>query len=53
MFYRYNIYYDGILIGTVNALSEQSAITKGCKLAKVSASAYGGNAIRLVTAERL
>ena len=29
MFNQYNIYYDGILIGTVNALSEQSAITKG------------------------
>lgn len=53
MFNRYNIYYDGILIGTVNALTEQSAIDKGCKLAKVSASAYGGRAIRLVTAERL
>ena len=53
MFHRYNITYDGVFIGQVVALSEQSAIDKGSVLAKVGASAYGGNAIRLVKAERV
>lgn len=53
MFNLYKIFYDGTLIGTVYALTEQSAIDKGCQMAKVTASAYGGRAIRLVTAERI
>ena len=51
MFQRYNIFYDGKLIGQVMAMTHQSALDKGGRLAGVSASAYGGRASRLVKAE--
>ena len=48
MFSRYKVYYDGVLLGTIRALSEGSAFDKGCSLAGVSASAYSGRSSRLV-----
>jgi len=48
MFRQYFVYYDGRFQGTVMALSEQSALDKGCQMVGVSASAYSGRARRLV-----
>ena len=53
MFYQYRVYYDGVCIGVVQALSETSARDKGCQLAGVGASAYSGRASRCVTVERV
>jgi hypothetical protein len=50
MFKQYLIYYDNQLVGSVMALSHQSAFEKGCKMVKVSASAFSGTASRLVKA---
>ena len=52
MFYQYFVYYDGQFVGTVMALSQQSALDKGCQLVGVSASAYSGKASRLVEVVR-
>ena len=52
MFRQYFVYYDGRFVGTVMALSESSAMDKGCQLVGVSASAYTGRARRLVEVVR-
>jgi hypothetical protein len=52
MFHQYSVYYDGKFQGNVMALSEHSALDKGCQLVGVSASAYSGKARRLVEVER-
>jgi len=52
MFKQYFVYYDGRFVGTVMALNEQSAKDKGAQMCAVSASAYTGNARRLVQVER-
>ena len=52
MFRQYFVYYDGQFVGTVMALSESSAMDKGCQLVGVSASAYTGRARRLVEVVR-
>jgi len=52
MFRQYFVYYDGCFVGTVMALSEQSAKDKGAQMCGVSASAYTGKARRLVQVER-
>ena len=58
MFHKYKVFYDGRLIGTVNALTENDAKYKGEFLAEQatgirrSASAYTGLATRLVTVEK-
>jgi len=52
MFKQYFVYYDGRFVGTVMALSEQSAKDKGAQMCGVSASAYTGKARRLVQVER-
>ena len=52
MFNQYFVYYDGRFVGTVMALSENSARDKGCQLAGVSASAYTGRARKLVEVVR-
>ena len=49
MFNYYLGYYDGMFVTKVAALSEQSARDKIAQLVGVSASAYSGNARRLVT----
>jgi len=48
MFHQYSVFYNGRFQGKVMALSEQSALDKGCQLVGVSASAYSGKASRLV-----
>lgn len=53
MFSSYRVYYDGKFVAIVNALSEKSAVDKGCQIVGVSASAYTGKARRLVTVERV
>ena len=52
MFHQYSVYYDGKFQGNVMALSEHSALDKGCQLVGVSASAYTGKARRLVEVVR-
>ena len=52
MFNQYFVYYDGRFVGTVMALSENSAQEKGCQLVGVSASAHTGKARRLVEVVR-
>lgn len=58
MFNQYFVYYDGRFVGTVMALSEQSAKDKGAILAsKVtgiarSASKYSGLSSRLLEVQR-
>ena len=52
MFQQYYVYYDRKFQGTVVALSEQSALDKGCRMAGVSASAYSGRSRRLVEVVR-
>ena len=52
MFQQYFVYYDGQFAGTVMALSESSAMDKGCQMVGVSASAYTGRAHRLVEVVR-
>jgi hypothetical protein len=52
MFHQYFVYYDGQFAGTVMALSESSAMDKGCQLVGTSSSAYSGKARRLVTVVR-
>jgi hypothetical protein len=49
MFRQYFVYYDGQFVGTVMALSENSALDKGCQLVGTSPSAYSGKARRLVS----
>ena len=53
MFHYYDVFYDGNLIGRVKALSENSALEKGARLAGVSASLYSGRASRLVSVYRV
>jgi len=52
MFNQYFVYYDGRFIGTVMALTEQSARDKGGQLAGVSASAYTGRSRKLMEVVR-
>ena len=53
MFSRFNVFYDGVFVCQIYALSENSAIDKGCQIVGVSASRYSGKARRLVTVEEV
>ena len=59
MFNRYNVYFQGKLMGFVTAMSENSALEKGAVLVEQStgirrsASAYSGLATREIEVKRV